>query len=296
MPTWDLTTPFVGFSLSPAGYDEAGLNEFFAKAGEGADLVAWVGAWQDLGQGGTLVYDLSADHDYVPVVVTGFPTGADGRRVMPDDPDELIDTVVDWVAGHPVPFLGFGVEINSFLWENAPDDFEWFVTLFPEVANAVHAVSPDTIVFPGFQLERLRGLKDGLFGGKRTTAEWELLDRFPAADAIGFTTYPGLIYPTPPELPADYYTEIRSHTDKPIIFTEVGWQSGGELGEWSGTPLLQDDFVAERLPDLADMSEMVIWSFLYDQEAGGPAFGSMGLVDSDGNERPAWNTWLEVFG
>lgn len=294
--TWDTSSPFVGFSLSPASYDETGFNEFFERVDEGADLVAWVGAWQEIDRGGTLVYELASQHRYVPVVVTGFPTDADGFREIPDEAGEMIATVTGWLADHPVPFFGFGVEVNSFLHDKAPDDFEWFVTVFPEVAAAVHEASPNTVVFPVFQLEHLRGLEDGLFGGERTAPEWELIDRFPEADAIGFTTYPGLIHRTPPSVPEGYYEEILDHTDKPVVFTEVGWQAGGELGEWTGTPKNQEDFVVDRLPELARMSEMVIWSFLYDQEAGGPAFQTMGLVDQEGNERPAWGAWVEVFG
>lgn len=294
--SWDIAPPFVGFSLSPPSYDQSGLDAFFEKTVDAADLVAWVGAWTDLEQGGTLVYDLSSDYGYVPVVVTGLPTDANGRRVIPEDSEEMIDAIRGWVADHPVPFLGFGVETNSFLWEKAPDDFEWLVETFPELARAVHGVSPDTVVFPGFQLERLRGLKDGLFGGSRTEPDWALIDRFPDADAIGFTTYPGLIFSTPASMPDDYYEEIRDNTDKPLVFTEVGWQAGGELGDWSGTPQSQDRFVRERLPELAGMSEMIVWSFLHDQEAGGLAFQTMGLIDSSGVERPAWDTWLEIFG
>lgn len=293
--SWDTSPPFVGFSLSPPDFDEQGLDQFFARVGDGADLVAWVGAWQDLERGGTLVYELSAEHGYVPVVVTGFPTDADGRRVVPEEPGEMVDVVSEWVAAHPIPFLGFGVETNAFLWEKAPVDFEWLVATFPELARAVHEVAPSTVVFPGFQLERLRGLRDGVFGGERVEPDWGLIDRFPDADAIGFTTYPGLIHVDPADVPGDYYEEILDHTDKPIVFTEVGWQAGGDLGSWTGTPEKQEDFVAARLPELAEMSEMVIWSFLYDQEAGGSVFESMGLVDANGRERPSWATWLEVF-
>lgn len=218
-----------------------------------------------------------------------------GSTCHPEDSDDSNDTITGWVGDHQVPFLGFGVEINSFLYEKSPDDFDWFVETFPQVAKAVLGVSPGTVVFPGFQLERLRGLKVGLFGGERTTPEWELIDLFPEADAIGFTTYPGLVHRDPASLPTQYYDQILDHTDKPIIFTEVGWQAGGELGEATGTPAKQDAFVDYYLPKLSALSEMVIWSFLYDQEAGGPAFQSVGLIDSTGGERPAWSIWLETF-
>lgn len=294
-PVWDTSAPFVGFSLSPPGYDETGFDLFFQKVAEGGDLVAWVGAWEEIARGGTLVYDLSLQHGYVPVVVTGFPTDANGLRVVPDDPAEVIEEISGWVGSHPVPFLGFGVEVNTFLHDKAPADFAWYVETFPLLADAVNESSPSTSVFPVFQLEHLKGERGGVFGGEQSVAEWELIDRFPEADAIGFTTYPGLIYPSPDAIPDHYYTEIAEHTDLPVVFTEVGWQAGGELGEWSGTPAGQSDFVAGRVPELAAMSEMVIWSFLFDQAAGGSAFATMGLLDADGRARPAWDAWLETF-
>ena len=295
-PSWDVSTPFVGFSLSPASFDETGFNEFFEVASDAGDLVAWVGAWQEIDTGGTLIYQLAEQHDYVPVVVTGFPTDADGLRVVPDDPEEMIDEITTWLEDHPVPYLGFGVEINAFLHEKAPDDFDWFVEVFPDVVDAIHAVSPSTLVFPGFQLERMRGLKGGLFGGEDTEPVWELIDMFPSADLIAFTTYPGLIFTEPADVPADYYVEIFQHTDKPILFTEVGWQAAGDLGEWAGTDGKQDEFVGTRVDELASISEMVIWSFLWDQEAGPRAFGTMGLIAPDGERRPAFDTWQDLFG
>lgn len=292
---WDLSRPFVGFSLSPRSYDESGFDEFFATAPEAGSLVAWVGAWTDLDEGGTLVTGLADEHGYVPVVVTGFPT-EDGLRVLPEDGEALVETVAGFVAQNPVPYLGFGVEINAFLWEKAPDDFERYVDLFARVSDAVHEVSPETKVFPGFQLERLRGLKGGLFGDEPTEPEWELLERFPSADAIGFTTYPGLVFTDPGEMPSDYYSEIFERVDQPVVFTEVGWQAGGDLGDWSGTPEKQASFVENQVSEIGQLAEMVIWSFLWDQPRAPRAFITMGLLSSEGEERPAYQTWVSQFG
>lgn len=295
-PDWDTSSPFAGFSLSPLNFEEAGFVQFFETASAHGDLVAWVGPWQELGQGGSLVYELSSQHGYVPVVVTGFPTDAGGSRVIPDDAAEMVDAIARWVADHPVPYLGVGVEINAFLWERSPEDFDWFVAAFPLVVEAVHEVSPETKVFPGFQLERLRGLKGGLYGEEDTDSEWELIDLFPDADVVGFTTYPGLIFTSPTEIPDDYYIEIFEHTDKPIVFTEVGWQAGGELAEWSGSPDDQADFMALRVGELAVLGDMLIWSFLWDQEGAPEPFATMGLIDRDGFERPAWDLWKNLLG
>lgn len=164
------------------------------------------------------------------------------------------------------------------------------------MAEAVHEVSPGTKVFPGFQLERLRGLKGGVFGDEPSAGNWDLVDGFPGADAIGFTTYPGLVFTDPEEIPPEYYSEIFDYVSKPIVFTEVGWQAGGELGDWSGTPRAQASYVADWLPEMADMAEVTIWSFLWDQETAPQAFATMGLIDADGTARPALEVWERQFG
>lgn len=291
---WDLVEPFVGFSLSPRAFDENGLADFYDSARELGSAVVWIGPWQDLGEGGRWATTMTGEHDLVPVVVTGFPT-EEGARSVPEDSSQLVSEVVGFLEENPVPYLGVGVETNTFLRENSVAEFEQYVALFADVAAAVHEVAPGTKVFPGFQLERLRGLRGGLFGDEPTDPEWDLLDRFPAADAIGFSTYPGLVFTNPDEMPDDYYSTILEHVDKPVVFTEVGWQAGGDLANWSGTPEKQAAYVNARAPELVEVGSMVIWSFLWDQEAP-PAFETMGLVSGSDDERPALQVWRELFG
>ncbi|HEX9761905.1 MAG TPA: hypothetical protein VGA97_02280, partial [Acidimicrobiia bacterium] len=190
---------------------------------------------------------------------------------------------------------GLGVEIDT-QWRNRPDDFEVFVDLFAAVAAAVDEVSPDTKLLTVFQLERLSGMHGGLFGGTNdpTLAAWDLIDRFPDADIIGFTTYPGLVFSDPSEIPDDYYTRLNQYAGgRPIAFTEMGWQSAGQYGVYSGTEQKQEAFV-ERFLELTAGADMAfyIWSFLYDQQAPGP-FASMGLVDRVRRPKLAWWAWQE---
>lgn len=292
--TWQVPRPFIGFSISPASFDESGLTAFFETASGIASLVAWVGPWHDIDRGGQLVVGAAEEHDFVPVIVTGFPT-ENGARVVPETTESVVQAISDFVSSNHVPYIGFGVETNTFFYEESPESFDRYADLFAEVADAVHGASPGTKVFPGFQLERLRGMKGGLFGDEPTEPAWSLVDEFPTADAIGFTTYPGLIYAEPSEIPDDYYAEILEHVDKPVVFTEVGWQSGGDLGEWSGTPEKQVNYVGAWLPELAEMSEMVVWSFLWDQDAAPPPFSTMGLISEDGKEKRSLASWTELF-
>lgn len=142
----------------------------------------------------------------------------------------------------------------------------------------------------------MKGLSGGLFGGINdpTKSQWSLLDRFPKSDIIAFTTYPGLIYENPSEIPADYYSEIKSHTVKPIAFTEIGWHSGTGPTGWESSDAEQAGFVTTFFSLTEELNkELVIWSFLYDQDISEP-FNSMGLRRSDGNAKPAWDSWVNA--
>jgi hypothetical protein len=179
--------------------------------------------------------------------------------------------------------------------EKSPEDFEKFVRLFAGTYDAVKQKSPDTKVFTIFQLEHVKGLKGGLYGGVNdpAAADWALIDRFPKADLVGFTTYPGLIYKDPSGIPADYYVEIRNHTSKPVAFTEIGWQSEAWPAGWESGDVEQAAFVTRFFELTGSLDkEMAIWSFLYDPAAPKP-FDSMGLIKKDGTVRPSWNAWID---
>jgi hypothetical protein len=91
-------------------------------------------------------------------------------------------------------------------------------------------------------------------------AQFGLIDLMGPQDYIGFTTYPAhLVYeglfPSIAQFPAAYYTRARQLTQKPIVFTEVGWPSGGR-----GSPQDEADFIS-RLPELmADAHpDLIMW-------------------------------------
>ena len=291
-----------GVSLSPRSFQQADFTDFFQKAKQAGEVVSWAGDWNELSntQNGspTVVASLASTYGYIPLIEAQFFTQSSGALLRPLDENtrrSYKDSAVAFAQRYQPKYLALGIEVN-ILYEKSPSDFDAFVQFYSEVNDAIKAVSPDTKVFTIFQLEKMKGLNGGLFGGTNDSskAEWSLLDRFPKADIIAFTTYPGLIYGNPAEIPAEYYSEIKSHTSKPLAFTEIGWHSAVSPAGWESSEAEQAEFVAAFFQLTRDLdSELAIWSFMYDPQTFEP-FDSMGLRHADGTARPAWAEWLKA--
>ena len=284
------TGPLKGISLSPRSYEEFGV--FFEKAAEAGEVVTWAGDWGLLDEEASaphVVEALSGQQALASIVLVTYFTQGTGELVRPlneSNRQAYIDGAVQFVETYEPSYIGFGIEVNSF-WMNSEEG------LFEEVYPLVKKASPDTKVFTVFQLERMKGLPGGLFGGTNDEAlsQWGLLDDFPEADALAFTTYPCLIHNEPSEMPEDYYTEILDHTSKKVLIAESGWFRDGPEG-WESDEGEQAEFV-HALFDLTEGLDptVIIWSFLYDQEVEYP-FDSMGLLDVDESYLQPWEAWV----
>lgn len=292
-----------GVSLSPRSFQSDDFTDFFQKAKQAGEIVSWAGDWNELSSsqssGPTVVATLASHYGYTPVIEAQFFTLSSGKLLRPLDSTTRQDyrsTAAAFAEKFAPKYLAFGIEVNV-LYEKAPADFESFVQLFGEVYDAVKARSPGTKVFTIFQLERMKGLNGGLFGGANDAAksQWSLLDRFPKADLIAFTTYPSLVVQSPSAIPADYYAEIRSRTTKPVAFTEIGWHSEASPKGWESSEAEQAEFIPAFFNLTRDLhSEFAIWAFVYDQNTAEP-FRSMGLRRrGDGTAKPAWDEWLKI--
>ena len=290
-----------GVSLSPRSFEAADFTDFFEKARLTGRVVSWAGDWNELGDnsGGLKVLaELAPRYNYIPVIELQFFTQSSGKllRLLDEATKQSYKlSAAAFAEKYRPAYLGIGIEVNV-LYEKSPSDFDAFVPLFDTVYEAVKDKSPDTKVFTIFQLEKMKGLNGGLFGGVNDPAknEWALLARFPKSDIIGFTTYPSLIYKTPAEVPADYYRDIKEHTTKPVVFTETGWHSAVLPGkDWESSDAEQAEFVSRFFSLTGDLNRgIVIWSFMYDPNTIEP-FNRMGLRRRDGTAKPVWNTWIE---
>jgi hypothetical protein len=292
-----------GVSLSPRSYEADDFAEFFELARLTGGVVRWAGDWAELDdrQGGAVaIAELQGQFGYMPVFEANIFRQDPTALLRPFNEPQIAEYVRlarQFAANYSPPYFGLGIEINM-LYESVPEEFEKFVRLFDMAAAAVHEASPETLVYTSFQLERMHGLAGGLWGGADdpSAARWQLLDQFPRADFFSFTTYPGLNYPDPADIPSSHYAEVLSHTGRPVAFTEIGWPAGTIAPGWESSQGEQAAAV-QRLFELITPvdSKLVLWSFMFDPAGHLPApFLSMGLVEPEGTKRQAFYEWQSV--
>lgn len=286
-----------GVTLTPKSFESADFTDFFVKAKQAGQLVAWAGDWNELGgdkNGPEVVTELASTYSYIPVIEAQFFTQSNGQLLRPLDAAtkaEYKAKAVAFAEQYKPKYLGLGIETN-ILYEKSQTDFEDFAEFYGEVYDAVKQKSPNTKIFTVFQLEKMKGL--GFFDSGNSEAKWFLLDKFPKSDIIVFTTYPGLVYKSPSEIPSDYYSEISTHTSKPVAFTEIGWHSAPEPTGWESSETEQAEFVSVFFNNTKNLNkEFTIWSFLYDQNTIEP-FDSMGLFSINNNPKISWSIWTEA--
>ncbi len=274
-------TQLKGFQLSPKSYVGPAFSEFFEDSQNlGNTAMGWSGSVSELNKSNSAaqtLFSLSTKYKFTPVIIVQS-YDRKTNKLLADFVSNAQTELVTFAEKNKPAYIGIGIEVN-LLYDKNKSEFEKFVSMFAKDVKAIKQVSPDTKVFTIFQYEQLQGLKGGLFGGKNDTkkANWKLLDKFPAADLIGITTYPTLIYKTPANMPSNYYAALYKHTKKPIFFTEIGWLRTKTIPGWEGSPQEQANFL-NRLGAQTHKDQTVgyLWSFFYDQAAAKP-FDGMGL-------------------
>lgn len=297
-------TTLKGVSLSPKTFNSGDYLNFFTLAQEAGQILTWVGAWQEFGNKKSAPYQLqktSQDHHLLLIAITSpEEEGAAGleKKISKLDTsakEKYANLAAEFAKSVKPAYLGLGVEVNR-IYTGSAQDFNDFSELFSQAALLVKKISPTTKVFVNFQLEQMKGLNGGLFGKENdsTQNQWGLLAKFPDADLITFTSYPGLIYKDPGEIPADYYQEIAAKTDKPVAFSEIGWSAQTEAAGWETTEEEQARFVTRFFELTGKLNpKFIVWPFVYDPAAAKP-FSSVGLITKDDHQRKAWQTWISA--
>ncbi|VVB74215.1 Uncharacterised protein [Candidatus Tiddalikarchaeum anstoanum] len=275
-----------GLTLTPKSFSEEDFTLFWEKAKLGGTFISWTGKWDE--NTARTVTQLAKNNRLTSIIEIQVFNTLNGELTINES---SIEEIVRFAENSNAEFIGLGVEVNN-LYEKSKTNYDSFIQVFNNLYDRIKTASPNTKVFTIFQLEKMKGLNEGLFGGAdNELGEWFLLDNFSKADFIGFTTYPCLIYKEPSDIPADYYSEIMNHTLKQVSFTEIGWFSTGLIG-WESSEEEQSNFITEFFNQTRNLNAAFnIWSFLYDQNVP-PPFNNMGLYYANGSEKLGWNAWI----
>ena len=313
----------LGFGVLPAELTAESYRRSFATAAQYAEVVRIQRAppWEDFLPGGKistqtadttrLETSLLAQYRSLKRFYAIDPTDPAVRRTRPVnlppsiDPDEgfnspaLREAFIKYTAyiakSYQPDYLALGVEVNM-LADRRPGQFEAFVTLYREAYKAAKDASPKTKVFPTFQLEDLEGTLDAVH-----PPHWEVLENFRGViDVLAVSTYPYLgELRAAADVPADYYTQLKTRFTGEIMIAETAYPSAQVEGR--GVVGSEEDQLAylTRLLSEADASGIgtVIWLAPLDPgfaTAGNATiFRDTGLRKSDGSNKLAWPAWEE---
>lgn len=205
---------------------------------------------------------------------------------------ELVEAAAAIAREYQPVYLSLGVESNSlFLFQK--DSFELYLSYLERAYQAVKRESPSTRVMNNFQLDRMKGQTQ--LAGEQFEPQWGLLERMSGSmDLISFTVYPFLHNQSVAAIPHDYLSEIRQHTNLPVVITETGWPSQPTASGVQGSEQLQVDYLLELAKQAnAIQTEAVIWVFPHDAQFGiaGGIFDHISLNNNDGSHKLAFDYW-----
>ncbi len=324
LPTTEAGVVIKGYGISPLGFpaDYSHFVEFLQEVGglpNGG--VMFNGAWREDVEGGsdagevpataiTLVQQAAAN-GYTPIIVFGWrsddgslhlsvPVNATDDWSNAEAKGLFEQMLVDFAGQYHPPYLFLGNESDAYFITN-PEDYASWVNFYNRAYDAVKAVSPQTMIGPVFQYERLSG--QGTFN-QWTSPQWGALDTHDLSkvDIVGLTVYPWLGVAAPEEIPAGYFAPLLGRIgDKPIAITETGWP-GADLGvitAWEQSPEAQLRYIAVLDHMLSGVNVKILnWLHYYqmvptDSNASfWKTFSSISLLDHEGNKRPVYDVWV----
>ncbi|OGD61654.1 hypothetical protein A2807_00190 [Candidatus Berkelbacteria bacterium RIFCSPHIGHO2_01_FULL_50_36] len=283
----------VGVALSPKSYKGEKFTSFFDKAKEIGNAVSWSGPWQDFAKSNGTPSDiatLAKQKGFMPIYLTG-PTIEEVKNG--DYQTAMTAAIGKFAATEQPKYIGIGHEIDQ-LYLSSPELLKKYLKAAKPVVGRLRSTSASVKIFATIQYERSQGLRGGLFGGTNDESKSilkKVLPQLEMFDFVAFTTYPGLIYKTPEDLPDDYYSKVTSLTSKPIIFTEVGWSRSAPEEGYDGSESAQAEFIKEFRHQMEDIKPVLqLWSFLYPQKVSS-VFETMSLLATDQETSPGFEAW-----
>lgn len=204
---------------------------------------------------------------------------------------------------HP-EYIGLASEINTLGARGDRAKYDVLRDMANTLAPQLRQLSPASKVFVSFQVDDA----------------WELppfpptgVDQFAMArdfdiDVMGVSSYPGVSFDDPADIPVDYYRRLAVASGKPLIQVEGGWSSADTAVFGPSTPALEAAYFRRLFELLGGVNaELVALLTLADLDLASPLwtvppdrldalrnFASMGIVDSHLQPKLAYGEWKSV--
>ena len=226
----------------------------------------------------------------------------DDHHYPPDDPADyalFAGTVAARYAGHGMRYELWN-EPNAgwrFFKPDMGGDAVAWGALVVAAEEAIHAADPTAQVIAGGTFFHDQLIPGGVEFLEEAVEAWpELLDRVDAVGVHPYTLYPPRAAPESDEdgeIPAwEMYAAIREVTgDVPLVVTEYGWPSWGDVDEDEQAAWLQRGALIALAEGVQDVCWYTIWDGSDPSESPEAAFG---LLRADGEEKPAAGAFREL--
>lgn len=314
--------PFVmGYSSLPADSTGDAYEEAFRLAGQSGDIVLIQRAppWSDFVPNGSisnrterltrLEKDL-ARRNHLKLFLAIDPTDPGDRGTLASVPSSLsgrdfsdgalrsaLISYSKYLALNYKPaYMAVGVEVDLFYAAKGDASFRNFQSVYFECYDAIKSESEETLVFPTFQYENM----NGILRPESRQPVWSLVSRFdPKIDMLAVSSFPNSVYPVVSQLPADYYTSLKTRSSKPVALTSVGWSSATKPGDIGAEGVAEQTEYLHRLLSQCEEidAQMIVWYLGQDRMIDSSLVDSlvgMGLVDAEGRPKDSELTWRTV--
>ena len=196
---------------------------------------------------------------------------------------------------HP-DVLGLALETNLVRALSPPALYTAVRASANDAAADVRAVDPGVRLSSSVQVEMAWGFGAGFQG-----AEQDFTD-FPYLQVLGLSSYPYFVWPSPEDLPTDYYARVAGAHGIPVAVTEGGWTSE-TIGTAVSDPAKQARYLRRQAQMLDAANAIGFFQLAFTDieihsvaRADGLApFCRIGLVDTTLAAKPALGAWDSLF-
>ncbi|MDG1989723.1 MAG: hypothetical protein P8J51_00400 [Dehalococcoidia bacterium] len=204
----------------------------------------------------------------------------------------LIEEIIFLTSVYKPDYFALGLEIN-ITYEKNPAIFQEYLDLYFEAYDKIKKMNNQIKIFPIFQYERLLG-----FSASQPSQipRWEIVDMFNnKMDYFAISSTPSKFTLTGRNLPDNYYRQLSSITNIPIIFTGIGFEGSAKSESSAPTIEEQYNFINKLFQDSDIIKyEAILWMQLKDFfDKKNKTIYEYGLYEQDKSKKKTFHLWLK---